>query len=126
MPESKSGALTNLATPHPNCQPARFLQPHQKPKHQPNSQLNQHIVTGFTLNYKGSHTIYEHEHLVSIRPGEFNYSTNPTSFVQTKLLFDVNQDGKFDFLDVDLIMRYLYKKKFFEEFVFDDKEYLTI
>lgn len=75
---------------------------------------------GFNLNYKGSHTIYEHEHLVSIRPGEFNYSTNPTSLIQNKLLFDVNQDGKFDFLDVDLIMRYLYKKKFFEEFVFDD------
>lgn len=75
---------------------------------------------GFNLNYKGSHTIYEHEHLISVRPGEFNYSTNPTSLVQNKLLFDVNQDGKFDFLDVDLIMRYLYKKKFFEEYVFDD------
>jgi hypothetical protein len=72
------------------------------------------------LNYKGSHTIYEHEHLVSIRPGEFNYSTNPTSLVQTSLLFDVNQDGVFDFNDVDLIMRYLQKKKFFDEFVFDD------
>jgi hypothetical protein len=35
-------------------------------------------------------------------------------------LFDVNQDGIFDFLDVDLIMRYLQKRKFFEEFVFDD------
>jgi hypothetical protein len=30
--------------------------------------------------------------------------------VQTSLLFDVNQDGVFDFLDVDLIMRYLQKK----------------
>jgi hypothetical protein len=75
---------------------------------------------GFDLSYQGSHTIYEHEHLISIRAGEFNYSTNPTSFVQNRLIFDVNQDGKFDFLDVDLIMRYLYKKKFFEEFVFDD------
>jgi hypothetical protein len=75
---------------------------------------------GFDLSYQGSHTIYEHEHLVSIRPGEFNYSTNPTSLVQNKLMFDVNRDGKFDFLDVDLIMRYLYKKKFFDEFVFDD------
>jgi hypothetical protein len=75
---------------------------------------------GFDLNYEGSHTIYEHEHLVSIRPGEFNYSTNPTSLVQISLLFDVNQDGVFDFLDVDLIMRYLQNKRFFEEFVFDD------
>lgn len=75
---------------------------------------------GFDLSYKGSHTIYEHEYLVSVRPGEFNYSTNPTSLVKTPLAFDVNQDGVFDFLDVDLIMRFLTKKKFFEEFVFDD------
>lgn len=75
---------------------------------------------GFELSYQGSHTIYEHEHLISVRPGEFNYSTNPTSLVQTSLLFDVNQDGVFDFMDVDLIMRYLQKRKFFEEFTFDD------
>jgi hypothetical protein len=75
---------------------------------------------GFELNYKGSHTIFEHEYLCSIRPGEFNYSTNPSSLIQNTLLFDVNQDGIFDFMDVDLIMRYLQKKKFFEEFVFDD------
>jgi hypothetical protein len=75
---------------------------------------------GFDLNYQGSHAIYEHEHLISIRPGEFNYSINPTALVQSSLLFDVNQDGVFDFNDVDLIMRYLQKRKFFEEFVFDD------
>lgn len=75
---------------------------------------------GFELNYQGSQTIYEHEYLVSIRPGEFNYSTNPTSLVKNPLIFDVNQDGIFDYQDVDLIMRYLQKKKFFEEFVFDD------
>jgi len=75
---------------------------------------------GFELNYKGSHTIYEHEYLCSIKPGEFNYSTNPTSLIQSSLVFDVNQDGIFDFMDVDLIMRYLQNKKFFEEFVFDD------
>jgi len=75
---------------------------------------------GFDLSYQGSHTIYEHEHLISIRPGEFNYSINPTALVQSSLLFDVNQDGVFDFNDVDLIMRYLQKRKFFEEFVFDD------
>jgi hypothetical protein len=75
---------------------------------------------GFELKYKGTHTIYEHEHLISIRPGEFNYSTNPSSLVESNLKFDVNRDGVFDFLDVDLIMRYLHKKKFFEEFEFDD------
>jgi hypothetical protein len=76
--------------------------------------------SGFDMTYQGRHTIFEHEYLCSIRPGEFNYSTNPTTLVKTELLFDVNQDGVFDFLDVDLIMRYLQKKKFFEEFVFDD------
>ena len=85
----------------------------------------QNILTGtgsrgFDINYQGSHTIYEHEYLCSIEPGEFNYSTNPTSLVKTTLLFDVNQDGVFDYNDVDLIMRYLQKRKFFEDFVFDD------
>jgi hypothetical protein len=75
---------------------------------------------GFDLSYQGSHTIYEHEHLISVRPGEFNYSTNPSSLQKSDLLFDVNRDGVFDFMDVDLIMRYLFRKKFFEEFVFDD------
>ena len=85
----------------------------------------QNILTGtgsqgFTLNYQGSHTIFEHEYLVSIHPGEFNYSTNPTALLQNPLAFDVNQDGVFDYLDVDLIMRYLQMKKFYAEFVFDD------
>ncbi len=75
---------------------------------------------GFVLTYKGTHTIYENEYFVSIRPGEFNYSTNPTALISNPLLFDVNQDGAFDFSDVDLIMRYLNKKRFYEDFVFDD------
>ena len=75
---------------------------------------------GFELTYQGNHTIYEHEYLVSVRPGEFNYSTNPSSLIQSRLMFDVNQDGVFDYLDIDLIMRYLKRKKFYEEFVFDD------
>ena len=85
----------------------------------------QNILTGtgslgFDLTYQGSHTIYEHEYLVSVRPGEFNYSTNPSSLVNSPLLFDVNQDGVFDYADLDLIMRYLQHKKFYDEFVFDE------
>jgi len=75
---------------------------------------------GFTLDYQGAHTIYEHEYLVSIRPGEFNYSTNPTSLQPNPLTFDVNQDGVFDYKDVDLIMRYLKLKKFYADYVLDD------
>ena len=75
---------------------------------------------GFTLDYQGAHTIYEHEYLVSMRPGEFNYSTNPTSLQPNPLTFDVNQDGVFDYKDVDLIMRYLKLKKFYADYVLDD------
>ena len=75
---------------------------------------------GFTLDYQGAHTIYEHEYLVSIRPGEFNYSTNPTSLQPNPLTFDVNQDGVFDHKDVDIIMRYLKLKKFYADYVLDD------
>ena len=76
---------------------------------------------GFDMEYQGTHTIYENEYLISINPGEFNYSTNPTSLIQNTLLFDVNQDGVFDFTDLDLIMRYLNKKRFYEDYTFDDE-----
>jgi hypothetical protein len=75
---------------------------------------------GFDMTYRGTHTIYENEYLISVRPGEFNYSTNPTSLVDNSLLFDVNQDGVFDLDDINLIMRYLEKKKFYSEYTLDD------
>ena len=75
---------------------------------------------GFDMKYQGTHTIYEHEYLVSIKPGEFNYSTNPSALISDPLLFDVNQDGVFDLYDVDFIMRYLNKKRFEDESVFFD------
>jgi hypothetical protein len=75
---------------------------------------------GFELSYRGSHTIFEHEYLCSIRPGEFNYSTNPSSLAQYPMAFDVNGDGVVDIKDVDLVMRYLRMKKFYAEFVYDE------
>jgi hypothetical protein len=75
---------------------------------------------GFDLTYQGAHTIYEHEYLVTINPGEFNYSTNPRSLVNYPILFDVNQDGKFDFIDIDLILRFLNKQKFYDVMDTDD------
>lgn len=74
---------------------------------------------GFELNYRGTHTIFEHEYLVSVRPGEFNYSTNPSSLAQYPMAFDVNGDGVVDTKDVDLVMRYLRMKKFYADFVYD-------
>jgi hypothetical protein len=70
---------------------------------------------GFDMKYQGTHTIFEHEYLVTINPGEFNYSTNPTALIQDTLLFDVNQDGVFDLYDVNYIMQYLTKKRFQDE-----------
>lgn len=75
---------------------------------------------GFELNYRGAHTIFEHEYLVSVRPGEFNYSSNPSALAQYPMTFDVNQDGVVDINDVNLVMRYLRMKKFYAEFVFDE------
>ena len=75
---------------------------------------------GFELDFSGSHTIYEHEYLVSLNPGDLNFSTNPTSLLQTSLAFDVNRDGIFDYQDVNLILQYLQNKQFYGEFVFDD------
>jgi hypothetical protein len=75
---------------------------------------------GFDMKYQGTHTIYEHEYLVSIKPGEFNYTTNPSALISNPLLFDVNQDGVFDLYDVDFIMRYLNKKRFQDESVYFD------
>ena len=69
--------------------------------------------TGFTLHYQGTQTIFEHEYLVSVSPGDFNFSTNPTALFNQKALFDVNQDGIFDFKDVDLILRFLNKQRYY-------------
>ena len=62
---------------------------------------------GFNLNFQGTQTIYEHEVMCSIQPGEFNISTNPSAIVRNRILFDVNNDGVFDESDLDLLMRYI-------------------
>lgn len=62
---------------------------------------------GFDLKFQGTHTIYENEVMCSIQPGEFNVSTNPSSVVRSRILFDINGDGFFDENDLDIIMRYL-------------------
>jgi hypothetical protein len=68
---------------------------------------------GFSASYKGQHTIYESEVICSIDPGEFNISTNPTAVYRNPILFDINQDGQFDLIDVDLIMKYFQKNFIF-------------
>lgn len=75
--------------------------------------------TGFSLDYQGTQTIYEHEYLVTIGPGQCNYSTNPSSLANYPLLFDVNQDGFFDAADVNLILGYLNQQKYY---IVNDKD----
>lgn len=75
---------------------------------------------GFSMVYQGEHTIFEHEYLINIGSGEFNYSTNPSSLVNYPIIFDVNNDGIFDFTDVDLILRFLNKQKFYDVQDVDD------
>lgn len=75
---------------------------------------------GFEMKYQGTHTIFENECLVQVKPGEFNYSTNPSALIQNAQVFDVNQDGVFDIRDIDLIMKYLNKKRFSDSLDFAD------
>jgi hypothetical protein len=63
--------------------------------------------SGFSVEYIGQHSIYEHEYIVSINPNEFNVSTNPSSLVDSKIPYDVNQDGFFDFNDLNILLKYL-------------------
>ena len=40
------------------------------------------LTTTWTLDYKSTETIYEHEYLISVNSDEFNVSQNPSSFVE--------------------------------------------
>ena len=64
--------------------------------------------TGYAITFQGTHTIYEHEVLCQISPGEFNVSTNPTSVINGTIPYDVNNDGIFDATDFNYLMQYYY------------------
>jgi len=61
----------------------------------------------YNLNFAGQNTIYEKQVICNINPGEFNVSTNPTAIQTPISTFDLNQNGKFDFEDMDTLMRYM-------------------
>jgi len=44
--------------------------------------VSSRLTSDWTLNYKSTETIYEHEYLISVNPDEFNISQNPSSFVE--------------------------------------------
>ena len=65
----------------------------------------------YDINFNSKVTLYEKEVICTINPGEFNYSTNPTSYnYEPAALLDLNKNGKFDFDDCDKILRGMYYK----------------
>ena len=64
----------------------------------------------YDLAFKSQHTIFEKQIICTVDPGEFNVSQNPTAVVQTPSMLDVNQNGIFDYQDVDVILSYMQYK----------------
>ncbi len=64
----------------------------------------------YDIYYNSKERLYEKEIICNINPGEFNYSTNPTSYYKPTFLLDINKNGQFDFEDCDKILRAIYKK----------------
>ncbi len=64
----------------------------------------------YDMELKGQHTIFEKQVICSVDPGEFNVSTNPSAVYRPSSSFDINQNGIFDFQDVDVILRYMQYK----------------
>lgn len=64
----------------------------------------------YDLSFKGQHTIFEKQVVCSVSPGEFNVSTNPSAIMRATSSLDINQNGFFDFQDVDVVLRYMQYK----------------
>jgi hypothetical protein len=61
----------------------------------------------YQINFKSKQTLFEKQIVCAIEPGEFNVSTNPTAIDYPISSFDMNNNGKFDFQDVDILLRYM-------------------
>lgn len=64
-------------------------------------------VSGFELEFKSMHTLYENEILCKVEPHEFNFSTNPTAVATGRINYDINNDGRFDIIDASYIYKYI-------------------
>jgi hypothetical protein len=65
----------------------------------------------YDLTYNSQRTIHEQQILCNVEPGEFNVSTNPSAIMLPSSTLDLNKNGKFDFQDVDVLLRYLQYKQ---------------
>jgi hypothetical protein len=68
------------------------------------SNLNEPL---YDITYKSQQTIYEKQVICRIEPGEFNYSTNPSALIPNNFIYDIDKNNLFNFIDLDLIFRYI-------------------
>ena len=61
----------------------------------------------YDIEFTSSQTIYEKQIVCPVDIGEFNVSTNPTALVYPSAEFDINKNGRFDFQDADVLLRYM-------------------
>jgi hypothetical protein len=69
----------------------------------------------YDIAFNSQHTIYEKQIVCSVSPGEFNVSTNPTAITTPIGILDINQNGSFDFQDLDIAMQYMRYKTTVED-----------
>lgn len=69
------------------------------------------LSDAYEVSFQSQHTIFEEQYLLTVEPGEFTVSQNPTALIQPNLIYDINGNGIIDFEDIDLILRYINKYK---------------
>jgi hypothetical protein len=61
----------------------------------------------YDINFRSKQMLFEKQIVCPVEPGEFNVSTNPTAVIFPSSSYDINQNGKFDFQDADILLRYM-------------------
>lgn len=61
----------------------------------------------YEVHFKSKQTLYEKQISCIVEPGEFNTSQNPTALTKPISVFDINNNGYFDWQDMDVILRYM-------------------
>ena len=61
----------------------------------------------YEVHFDSKQTLFEKQIVCTVQPNEFNVSTNPSALVYDKISYDLNSNGKFDWQDLDMILRYM-------------------
>jgi hypothetical protein len=75
--------------------------------------------SAYDITYKSQLTVYEKQIVCRIEPGEFNYTTNPTALILNEFEYDIDKNNFFDFIDLDLICRYISLSIYNDELWYD-------